>query len=84
MPTGRSTSIPEVSTDNLYVVDPVKHVAYAVEVPYRDANTTESGVQDDAEALAVLGQRAHLDGQDHAAQLDDGCAGAGLDRVENP
>ena len=28
---------PEMSTDALYVVDPVKHSAYAVEVPFRDA-----------------------------------------------
>ena len=31
---------PEVSTDALYVVDPVKHAAYAIEVPVRDASTT--------------------------------------------
>jgi hypothetical protein len=31
---------PEVSTDALYVVDPVKHAAYAVEVPVRDATAT--------------------------------------------
>ena len=28
---------PEMSTDALYVVDPVKHSAYTVEVPFRDA-----------------------------------------------
>ena len=75
---------PEVSTDDLYVVDPVKHVRV-----HRGGSVSRCGydrarVQDDAEALAVLGQRTHLDGQDHAAQLDDGRSGTGLDRVENP
>jgi len=36
---------PEVSTDNLYVVDPVKHVAYAVEVPFRDAGAPPLAIQ---------------------------------------
>ena len=75
---------PEVSTDNLYVVDPVKHAAYAVEVPFRDAGSPPLSIQKLRAALAVLGQRTDLDGEDDTAQLDDGFAGASLDRIENP
>jgi hypothetical protein len=67
----------ELSADYLPVLDPVRHVASKVPLTVRDPNTKPTRPR--CRAIAVLGQRSHLDQQSQRAQSDVRSQGEGLD-----
>ncbi len=73
----------ELSADYLPVLDPVRHVASAVELTVRDPNTP-AHLAEHAAPVAVLGQRGDLEEQEQRPQPDVRRTGARVDHVGGP